>query len=334
MRTTEPDTARADDVLEAPTDEQGRGRQADAPQQIPGKGWKDVAVRVKDEARDDNITLIAAGIAFFSLLSLVPAMVAAISLYGLVSSPEDVARNLNDMTTTMPQEARTLVTDQLQQVVSSSKSGLSVGLVIGLLIALWGASTAMQQMIVALSTIYDEKDSRGYVKLRARALTLTVLGIVFLGVSLLLVTGAPSLIESTGNDAARLAVSILRWPVLLVLMVGALSALYRYAPDRHQPKWRWVSWGSVAAAVLWIAASMAFSFYASHFGSYNKTYGSMAAVVVLMLWLFITSLCVLVGAELNAELEHQTEKDSTRGEAEPRGRRNAFVADTVGKAAD
>ncbi len=311
---------------------QDRGRDADAPQQIPTNGWKDVAVRVKDEARGDNITLIAAGIAFFSLLSLVPAMIAAISLYGLVSTPEDVARNLNDMTTTMPAEARTLVTDQLQQVVSSSKGGLSVGLIIGLLVALWGASTAMQQMIVALSAIYDEKDSRGYVKLRARAIVLTVLGIAFLGVSLLLLAGAPALVARMDNSAASLAVSILRWPVLVALMVVALSALYRYAPDRHQPKWRWVTWGSGAATVLWIAASFAFSFYASHFGSYNKTYGSMAAVVVLMLWLFITALCVLVGAELNAELEHQTARDSTRGAPQRLGQRGAYVADTVGDA--
>jgi membrane protein len=314
--------------------DQERGRDADAPQQIPMRGWKDVAVRVKDEAREDNVTLIAAGIAFFSLLSLVPAMVAAISLYGLVSTPEDVARNLGDLTSTMPEEARRLVTDQLQQVVSSSKSGLSVGLVVGLVVALWGASAAMKQLIVALSAMYDEKDSRGYVKLRLRALLLTVGGIAFLGISLVLLTGAPAWAESMGNEVASLAVSILRWPVLFVLMVVALSVVYRYAPDRDQPKWRWVSWGSASATVLWILASAGFSFYASHFGSYNKTYGSMAAVVVMMLWLYITALCVLIGAELNAELERQTAQDSTQGADEPLGHRDAYAADTVGAASD
>jgi membrane protein len=289
---------------------------------------------VKDEVKDDNIMLIAAGIAFFSLLSLVPAMVAAISLYGLVSTPEDVARNLNDVTSTMPDEARQLVTDQLQQVASTSKSGLSFGLAIGLLIALWGASTAMKHLLVALSAMYDEHDGRGYVALRARAVVLTVLGILFLGVSLVLLTGAPSWAEEAGSDAAGLVVTILRWPVLMVLMVLALSVLYRYAPDRDEPKWRWVSWGSAIATVLWIVASIAFSFYASRFGSYNKTYGSMAAVVVMMLWLFITALCVLVGAAVNAELEHQTARDSTRGPDQPMGHREARVADTVGAAAD
>lgn len=310
-----------------------RGRDADAPQEIPPLGWLDVAKRVKQEAKDDNITLLAAGIAFFALLSSAPALAATVSLYGLVASPDEVASHVRDLSGTMPAEAQQLLSDQLTQVSTSSHTGLGIGVVLGLVLALWGASAAMKHLLVALSGIYDERETRGYVALRGRALLLTMGGLLFMGVCLLLLTVAPSWVESNLGGAAGSVVSALRWPLLAVLMIAGLAVLYRYAPDRDEPRWRWVSWGAAIATGLWLVASALFSLYVSHFGSYNKTYGSMAAVIIMMMWLFLTALCVLAGGEINAELEHQTAKDSTKGPARPLGDRDAYVADTVGEAA-
>jgi membrane protein len=309
------------------------GREADAPQQIPAKGWKDVLLRVKNEAKQDNLTLLAAGIAFFSLLSLFPAIGALISIYGLVASPEDVARHISELSGTVPQEARTLLDEQLRSVASASEAGLGIGAVVGIVLALWSASSAMKHLMVALSSIYDEEEGRGFVKLRLGAYVMTFAAIVFFAIVITALTAGPTWIASLGNDVLSTVVSILRWPVLVVLFMAGLAVLYRYAPDRDEPKWRWVSWGSGIATGLWILSSVLFSLYANMFGSYNKTYGSVAAVVVTMMWLFITAACVLLGAEINAELEHQTMKDSTKGEPRPLGDRGAEMADTVGEAA-
>ena len=285
---------------------------------------------MKDEARNDNLTLVAAGIAFYSLLSIAPALAAIVSIYGLVSDPADVARQINELSSTMPAEARQLLSDQLTSVASSSGASLTIGVVIGIVVALWGASSAMNQLLVALTLVNDEEETRGPVKLRATALVLTVGAIVFLVAVVALIAFVPVwLANSPIGDGAATAVSILRWPLLLVLMLGALSFVYQVGPDRDRPRLRWVSWGAAIATALWLVASVAFSFYAANFGSYNETYGAMGAVVILMFWLLITAYCVLIGAEINAELEHQTTRDSTIGAAEPMGRRGAHVADTV-----
>lgn len=277
--------------------EDGHGR--------PRRSVREVAASVRQEALDDDLSLIAAGVAFFALLSLVPAMVAALSLYGLVASREDAARLLNDLTETMPSEARQVVRDQLVAIVETNGARLSAGFVLGLVVALWGASTAMQHLLTALTRVYDEHEDRSYARLRGRALAMTMAGIAFLGVAIALLTVAPTWMESVGGSGARVAMSALRWPVLLALMMAAVAFAFRYGPDRAGARWRWVSWGSTTATLLWLGASAGFSMYASHFGSYNKTYGSMAGVVVLMLWLYITALCVLLGGEIDAELEQE-----------------------------
>jgi len=309
-----------------------RGRRADAPHQIPVRGWLDVAKRVKDEAKDDDLSLLAGGVAFFGLLALAPALAAVVSIYGLVSTPEDVARQLNDLGGSLPDSARQVLADQLQQVVTSSRSGLGITVVLGIVLAVWSASSAVKHLVTALTLINDEHESRGFVKLRGTAIVLTVGAVVFAGLSIILIAVAPQWAEGSGNSALSWAVSVARWPVLAVLMLVGLSVLYRYGPDRDEPRWQWVSWGAAVATALWLVASALFSLYANHFGSYNKTYGSLAAVVVMMLWLYLTAACVLVGAELNAELEHQTEKDSTTGPPRPLGARDAEMADSVGAA--
>ena len=311
------------------------GRAADAPSEIPAAGWMAVAKRVKEETRRDNLTLVSAGIAFYALLSLAPALAAIVSVYGLVSDPADVTRQINDVAGTMPAEARQILTDQLTAVAGSSGASLGVGVVFGIVVALWGASSAMNQLLVALSLVNDEDETRGPVKLRATALALTIGAIVFLVVVVALIAALPAwLAASPIGDGAATAVSVARWPLLLVLMLGALSFLYQVGPDRDRPRLRWVTPGAIIATALWLVASGAFSFYAARFGSYNETYGAMGAVVVLMLFLYLTSLCVLLGAEINAELEHQTARDSTVGPNRPLGARGAFVADTVAGSED
>jgi membrane protein len=308
------------------------GRRAEAPHEIPPRGWKDVAVRVKDESKRDNVTLVAAGMGFYGLLALAPGLAAVVSLYGLVADPEDVQRHLASISEAMPAEARTLLDTQLREVVSATGSSKGIGVALGIALALWSTSAAMKHLIEALSSMYDEDEGRGFVKLRLRALALTAGAIAFVFVAIGLLAVVPAWVEGSGSTLAT-AVSIARWPLLVVLMMVALSILYRIAPDRDQPRWRWVSWGAAIGTVIWIVASLAFSFYTSNFGNYSKTYGSMAVVVVTMLWLWITALCILLGAEINAELERQTYKDSTRGPAQPKGDRRAYAADTVGAAA-
>lgn len=318
------------DARQDATDADERGRDAEAPTEIPARGWLAVAKRVKLEARRDNLTLVSAGIAFYALLSLAPALAAIVSVYGLVSDPADVTRQINDVAGTMPAEARQILTDQLTAVAGASGASLGFGVVFGILVALWGASSAINQLLVALSLVNDEEETRGPVKLRVTALALTLGAIAFLVVVVLLIAALPAwLSNSPIGDGAATAVSIARWPVLLVLMLAALSFLYQVGPDRDRPRFRWVTPGAVIATVIWLVASAAFSFYASRFGSYNETYGAMGAVVVLMLFLYLTSLCVLLGAEINAELEHQTARDSTVGPERPLGERGAYVADTV-----
>ncbi|MFN8040170.1 MAG: YihY/virulence factor BrkB family protein [Acidimicrobiales bacterium] len=320
----------AADVDPADPDERARGRAADRPAEIPASGWRDVLRRVQRELRDDDVSLTAAGVAFYALLSLVPAMVAAVSVYGLVASPEDVSRQVGELSSTMPDAARQVVTDQLTQVTSTSRAGLSFGLIGGVALALWSASAAMTALMRALSRVFDEHEDRGLVKLRGQAVLLTAIGIVFAVVVIGLLAAVPALTSRAGWDALGTVLDVARWPLLFVVLVLSLAALYRYAPDRQHQRWGWATWGSTVGAVVWLAASALFSLYASRFGSYDKTYGSLAGVVVLMLWLYLSAFCVLLGAEVDAELEHQTARDTTTGPPAPPGERGAHVADTVG----
>jgi membrane protein len=307
-----------------------RGRDATAPQEIPAEGWKDIATRVRAEAKQDDVTLLAAGIAFFWLLALFPALAALVSIYGLVADPSDVARHVDDLASTMPEEARQLLTEQLDTVTSSSNAGLSLGVAAGILVALWSTSAAVKHLMVALSIAYDEEETRGAVRLRAVAAGLTLLAIAVIGGSVFLLTGLPRVADSIAGDAGRWVAAVARWPVLVALMMVALAVLYRVGPDRDDPRWRWVTPGAVIATIAWVIGSIAFSVYVSNFGSYNETYGTMAAVVVTMLWLYLTALCAIVGAEINAEIEHQTARDTTVGPDRPLGARDAEMADTVG----
>ncbi len=305
-----------------------RGGSAETPTQIPAAGWKDVLQRTKEEVRTDNVSVLAGGVAFYWMLSLFPFAIAALSVYGLVANPEDVTKMLQQVQGTVPDSVGQLLQDQLSSIAQSSQGSLTFGLVGSVLFALWSASKGASALIKATNVAFDETETRGFLRLRAMALLLTLAFLVVMVLSIALIVVVPKLVEGTPFDTVF---SVLRWPALAVVAMIGLAALYRYAPDRDEPRWQWVSLGAVVATVLWLVGSSLFSLYANNFGSFNETYGTLSAVIVLLLWLSLTAFVVLLGAEINAESEHQTHRDSTSGPERPRGERDAYVADTVGE---
>jgi membrane protein len=308
-----------------------RGRLAARPTSIPLRGWWDVAIRVKREVKRDDVPLLAAGVAFFALLALIPTLVALVSLYGLVADPSDIQRNVDDVLAAAPQEVRDLVESQLSSIVDSSPRGLRLGALAGLVVALWSASSAMKHLIAAVNRAYDEEETRGFLRLRGLALILTIGAALALLVALYALIVAPDSLSDDGSgNVLRVAVLVIRWPLLAIGAMVALAIIYRHGPDRAEPRWSWASPGALAATLVWLAASVGFSIYTANFGKYNETYGALGAVVVMMLWLYISAYVTIVGAELNAELEHQTARDTTAGPPEAMGERDAYVADTLG----
>jgi membrane protein len=312
----------------------GRGREATRASDVPPRGWWDVLRRTIREVRDDDVSTIAASVAFYSLLALFPALIALVSVYGLAADPRDVGEQLRSFTRALPRDARQLVTDQLTSITRRSDGGLGTAAVIGIAAALWSAAGGVAALIKGLNKVYDERETRRFLRLRGLALLLTVGGVVVAIAMVGLIAAAPAVARRIlGSGTAATTVVLLRWPLLALLILVALAVLYRFAPDREKPKWRWVSWGAIVAATIWLVASVGFSIYVDVLGSYNETYGSLGAVVVLMLWLYLAALAVLFGAELNAELERQTARDTTTGAERPLGERDAYAADTLGETA-
>jgi membrane protein len=308
-----------------------RGRGADTPQEIPAKGWKDIAKRTGKEVKADQVPLLAAGVAFYVLLALFPAIIAGVSIYGLVADPQTVRDQINRLAETLSPETAKLIGTQIQQVTSSAGGALGLATVLGILTALWSASSGMKALITGVNLAYDETEGRKFVKLRGLSILMTLGAMVLLAVALALIVGFPAVPDSWPT-VLQWAAAILRFVLLAVLLMAGLAALYRYAPDRDKPKWGWASPGSVVATVLWVLASVGFSIYVNAFGNYNKTYGALAGIIILMFWLFLTAFVVLVGAELNAEMELQTAKDTTAGPEQPLGDRDAHAADHVAEA--
>ncbi|MFP4317183.1 MAG: YihY/virulence factor BrkB family protein [Desulfovibrionales bacterium] len=312
--------------------EQSRGRKASSPKQIPKAGWKDILVRTKGEVGRDNLSIVSAGVAFYALLAIFPAIGAMVSIYGLVADPGEIQQQISALSGVLPEQAMSILQNQLSRVASGAGGALSLGALFGILLALWSAAKGMKALITGLNIVYDEEDERGFVKLNAIALLLTLGAIIFAIIALGFIVAVPALLGTVGlSDVARILTRILRWPLLAVFVIIGLALLYRYAPDRSKPKFRWVSWGAVVATLLWILVSVLFSLYVTYAGSYNETYGSIGAVIILLMWFYITAFAVLFGAELNAEMEHQTGRDTTSGSPEPMGARGAHVADTRGE---
>ncbi|MFL6797547.1 MAG: YihY/virulence factor BrkB family protein [Xanthobacteraceae bacterium] len=313
--------------------EQGRGRGAHKPQQIPWRGWKDILLRTYQEIQNDRLLALAAGVVFYSLVALVPAIAAGVSCYALFADAASIAKHLSIAADVVPAGALELLSTEITRIAAKSDGKLTFGFVFGLAVALWSANAGMKAIFDALNIIYDEEEKRGLIRLNLVSLFFTACAIAAAGVAVGLVVVFPLLSAALGFTSLDYPfVGLLRWPVMFVATILALSVLYRYGPSRRQAKWRWMSVGSVVAAVAWLAVSSLFSWYLANFANYNATYGALGAVVGLMMWMWLSTIVVLVGAELNSEIEHQTAQDSTIGQPKPLGVRGAVMADTVGPA--
>lgn len=304
------------------------GEDAEKPQEIPAKGWVQIAKRGWAEAKADQVPLLAAGVAFYAFLAIFPAIIAGVLLYGLIANPATISAQLDSLGNAVPAAAKDLINQQLQSVAAKPRSTV-LSFIFTILLALWSASGGVSNLMTAINTAYDEEETRGFVKKRGLALLLTVGAIVFMVVMLALVAVAPALLDILGTSGiVGVLFQILRYVLLVVVIAVALAILYRVAPDRDAPKMRWVSVGAGVATVIWLLASIGFSIYAGR-GGYQNSYGAIAGVVVLLFWLWITAYAILLGAEINAESEQQTVADTTKGAPEPLGERNAVAADST-----
>jgi membrane protein len=313
--------------------EPGRGRRARGPMQIPWRGWKDVCIRTYLEIQSDRLLALAAGVVFYSLVALFPAIAAGVSVYALFADAATIGKHLSIASDIVPAGALDILGAEIARIGAKSDGRLTFGFLLGLAIALWSANAGMKAIFDALNIIYDEDEKRGLIRLNLVSLLFTVCAIAGAGLAIALVVVFPLLLAAFGiTSADHPVVGYLRWPVMFVLVIVALAVLYRYGPSRRLAKWRWISIGSVFAALVWLAGSALFSWYLGNFANYNATYGALGAVIGLMMWMWLSTIVVLVGAELNAEIEHQTAQDSTIGGAKPLGDRGAIMADTVGVA--
>jgi membrane protein len=309
------------------------GRDARGPGEIPAPGWWQVLGRVWRETISDQTSMTAASCAFFAMLALFPGISVLISLYGLAFDPAAIERQLQGVRGVLPAAAFDLVAQRLHDLASRPAAQLSWGLALGVLVALWSASAGTKALMSALNVAYEEEEKRGLIRFNLTALFFTLCGILGVVLALALIVGLPAFLrlEMVG-PVGQLAARGVSYLLLLACVVLGLSLLYRYAPSRRRANWRWITPGSFVAAVAWLAASILFSFYVGRFASYDATYGPLGAVVVLLIWFYLSAFVVMLGAELNAELELQTSRDTTRGPERPLGRRGAFVADHVAAA--
>jgi membrane protein len=320
---------------EAPTDldQNDRGRLANSPSEIPARGWKDILLRVYSNISEHRVLALAAGMTYYSLLAIFPAIAALVAVYGLFADPTAITRHLDQVSGILPGGAVDVAKDQLTRVASKGSGTLGTTFVIGLVISLWSANAAMKSLFDTLNIVYGEREKRGFLRLNAVSLSFTLAGIIFVLAALGAVVVIPVVLNFIGlSNFADLMLRIARWPAMFIAVALALALIYRYGPSREAPQWRWITWGSAAAAVLWLVASALFSLYAASFGKFNETYGSLGAVIGFMTWLWISAIVILLGAELDAEMEHQTARDTTTGSPKPMGTRGARMADTVGAA--
>ena len=309
-----------------------KGRDADTPAQIPAPAWKEIAFRTWKESSKDNVSLVAAGVAFYGFLAMVPLMGATVLTYGLVASPQTVLHNVQSLAKTMPQDMAKLIGDQLLNVVKTSGGKKGLGLLAALAIALWGARNAAGSVVIALNIAYEEEEKRGWFKVTLLSLAITAATVLLamIGAAAIGAMAAFDRLLPTLGPAGVIGGTILAYVLLAAIAAAAAATLYRYGPSRRKAKWTWMTPGSALFAVAWVVLTLGFGFYVSHFGRYNVTYGSLGGVVILVTWLYLSSFVLLFGAEFNSEVEHQTARDTTEDATErPLGARGAWSADHV-----
>jgi membrane protein len=313
--------------------QRGRGRFSETPLQIPPAGWKDILWRTYDRTNEDRLLAIAAGVVFFGLLAVFPAITALVSCYGLFANPSTIADNLQTLAYMLPDGSFQIVQDQIARVLGNGQISLGLTFLFGLALALWSANAGVKAVIDALNVVYGEREKRSFIKLNLLSLAFTTGAIAALLLMVGAVVALPLTLDKMGLAYdSKIIISLARWPVLLVMLLLALGILYRFGPSRPGARWQWLGTGTVVAALLWIAGSSLLSWYLSNFGNYGATYGSLGAAIGLMMWMWMSAIIVLYGAELNSEIEHQTAVDTTAGPGRPMGARGAAMADTLGRA--
>jgi membrane protein len=313
--------------------QRGRGRLSSNPFQIPWAGWKDILWRTYQQINEDRLLATAAGVVFFGLLAVFPAITALVSSYGLFADPSTIGANLQTMAVMLPEGSFQIVQDQIARVLGKGETTLGATFLFGLGLAIWSANAGVKAVIEALNVVYGEREKRGFVRLNLLSLAFTTAGIIATMLMVSAVVALPLALDHLGlAQESKTIVSLVRWPVMFAMLLAALAILYRFGPSRQAARWEWLSVGTLTAALLWIAGSSLLSWYLSNFGHYDATYGSLGAAIGLMMWMWMSAIIVLCGAELNAEIEHQTARDSTVGRPKPLGARGALTADTVGPA--
>ncbi|SEL58812.1 YihY/virulence factor BrkB family protein [Halomonas daqiaonensis] len=309
-----------------------RGRCAEQPKQIPATGWLDIVWRVKQQVTQDLLAMMSAGIAFNAMLALFPTIAAIISIWALVMDPQDLASRIVELSRYLPPDASSLINDQARQIGETTSTGLSLTALGSVVLAMFIASKGVLWMVIGLNVVYGEVDSRGALQRGWIVATLTLGLILVLLTTIAFIAFFPLAIGMLNLDTLMVTIIVwLRWPVLLLVMMLVIAVFYRFGPDRRPPRWKWISAGSVVATLLWMIGSAGLSFYFSSVINPSDIYGSLGAVVVLMLWFWLSAFIVLLGAELNVEMERQTYRDTTVGASRPPGERDAYAADTLGR---
>lgn len=318
-------------TVDTSRDEQ-HGRFAESPSEIPAKGLRDVLWRVYEEVMTDRVTLIAAGATYYIVLALFPGMGVLVSIYGLLSDPADITKQIIFLRDVLPPGAFDLLLPQLEALASKGSSELSLAFAASLLVALWSATNGVKALFEAMNVAYGESEARGFIKLNLLAFAFTLAAIGTLVLLITVIGVIPVILKALYLDQwTEILARVARWPFLLIVVGCATMIVYRYGPSRERAKLRWLTWGTAFSAIAWALTTTAFSIYLLNFASYDATYGTLGALIAFMVWIWLSITILIVGAELNAELEHQTRCDSTTGAPLPMGERGARMADTLGE---
>jgi membrane protein len=308
-----------------------KGHQANSPAEMPWRAWKDIAARTYKRTWDDNVGLVAAGVAFYGFFALLSLLGVVVLAYGFAADPRLVIRDVNGLTAILPTDVATLIGSQLMTAVETSEGKKGAALLLALVVGLYGGTNGAAATITSLNIAYEEKEKRSLLVFYVTAFAMTLVAIVLALLMLLATTAAAALGEIVphASNVAVIAGKVLTDAALVLVAAAVAATLYRFGPSRENAKWKWITPGSAFTAVSWLILTLLFGFYVSHLTNYSATYGSLGAVVALLTWMYLSAYAFVFGAELNSEIEHQTAKDSTTGSPEPMGDRGAWAADNV-----
>jgi membrane protein len=312
-----------------------RGRDATTPSDIPARGWKEILWRVYSEINEDRVMLIAAGVTYYLLLAMVPSLSALISIYGLFADPATVQEHAQALSGFVPGGGMEILNEQMERLAAGGRTTLGVTFAISLAIALWSANAGMKSLFQAMNVAYNERETRSFIKITAISLIFTLSAIVGVICMIGVVVVVPTVLGFVGlGSAAEWLIRIGSFVGLIILASLAAAALFRWGPDRENARWEWITPGTILSVVVVVAVSALFSYYVANFGSYNETYGSLGALIGFLTWIWLAVTILIVGAELNSEMEHQTAKDTTTPPDQRMGNRGARMADTVADGPD